>query len=90
MSKFALKETMLSIRDAQVRVRELTQGERTRMAEAVTVDKFRGPAMVVSLGCIDPKFTEEEAANESAEVISTISAEIMKLSGMGGDDSKNA
>lgn len=90
MSKFPLKETSVSVRDHQIRVRELTQGERTRVAQAAAKDSFSVPALILSLAAVEPRWTEAEAAEESAEVVSVAVKEIMSLSGMGGgDDSKN-
>lgn len=88
MSRFALKESTLTIREQSVRVRELTQGERSELVKVVTEDKFRGPAFLVSVGCIDPKFSEEEARQEPADVIKEIADTIRDLSGMGDKEAK--
>lgn len=70
---------MLTIRDTEVRVRELTQAERTKFVNA---EKFSMPPLVASMGTIEPKMTAEEAADEPAEVIEEIVAKILELSGM--------
>lgn len=81
MSRFKLKETTITVRDEKVTVRELTQAERVQWVKAGNEDKFRGPGLLVSLGCVDPKLTEEEANTLPTEVVSTISTAVMKISG---------
>lgn len=97
MSKtlFPMRESTLSIRGRDVKVRELTQAERTEIAKVVMEDKFLATAMFASKGCVDPAFTAEDAAAMPADVIGKISREVMKLSGLVVDDddkgeSKNA
>lgn len=82
MSRFPLKEATLTIRDAQVRVRELTHAERSEWSSATVVDKSRAIRLMASLGTVDPKMTEDEAAAEPGEVIEEIVENIMELSGM--------
>jgi hypothetical protein len=79
MSRFALKEATLTIRETEVRVRELTQAERIQFINA---DKYSMPALVASLGTVEPKMTAEQAAEEPAEVIEEIVDKILELSGM--------
>lgn len=86
MSKFALQESVITIRGQSVRVRELTHGERGEIAKGIGQDKFRGPALFVSKGSVEPTFTEEEAANEPADVMNAIAHEVMRLSGMLKDE----
>ena len=83
MSRFALKEATLTIRDTQVRVRELTQAQRSAWSAATTADKTRGATLIASMGTVDPPMTEEEAAAEPGEVIEEIVEKIMELSAMG-------
>lgn len=90
MSRFPLKEKTLKIRDMDVRVRELTRGERNQFQAAVAEDRNRGPAIMASLGTIDPKMTEEEANGEPADVIEQIDTVIMELSGMKVGGKKDA
>lgn len=80
MSRFPLKEVTLTIRDTEVRVRELTQSERTQFMNA---DAMSMAPLVASMGTVDPKMTKEEAAAEPAEVIEEIVETILTLSGMG-------
>lgn len=82
MSKFQLKESTLRIRDMDVRVRELTQKERSEFGSRAATDRYRGPPVLASLGAIEPKLTEEEWAEEPAEVVEAVVDEIMELSGM--------
>lgn len=82
MSKFKLKEVTLTIRDMEVRVRELTQKERNDFVHRAADDRFRGPAILASLGCVDPQMTEEEWADEPSEVVEAVVSQVMELSGM--------
>lgn len=83
MIKFSLKETTIKVRDQDVRIRELTHKERTDYIKNGTEDKFRLPAMLASLGVIDPKMTEEEWQEEPADVLDILSQEVAKMSGLG-------
>jgi hypothetical protein len=82
MSRFTLKEATLTIRDSQVRVRELTHAERSAWSVATVADKSRAVRLMASLGTVDPAMTEDEAAAEPGEVIEDIVEKIMELSGM--------
>lgn len=82
MSRFKLKEATLTIRDTEVRVRELTQAERSEWYAAVVADKHRGAPLIASMGTVDPPMTEAEAAAEPGEVVEEIVEKIMELSGM--------
>lgn len=82
MARFKLKETTLTIRDMEVRVRELTQSERNAFTEAATKDKFLLPATLASLGVTEPKMTVEEWSEEPSAVVEEIVNAVMKLSGM--------
>lgn len=88
MSRFELKTKTVTVRDQNVVVRELTQAERSEFVKQVTDDKFRAPALLVSLASTDPKMTEAEAAEEPAEVITLLASEIMTLSGMDAEEPK--
>jgi hypothetical protein len=82
MSKFKLKESTVVVRDEKVRVRELTHGERLQWIRGTTDDRFRGPALLLSFATLEPKFTEEEVGELPADVVTAVSSEILKLSGM--------
>lgn len=82
MSRFTLKEATVPIRDTDVRVRELTQGERSAWSAAISVDKTRSGSLMASMGTVEPKMTEEEAAAEPGEVIEAIVDKILELSGL--------
>lgn len=88
MSRFVLKEKTFKIRDMEVTVRELTQKQRNEFTTKVNEDRFQGPAILASLGTVSPAMTVDEAAEEPAEVIEEIVAEIMALSGMGKQQKK--
>lgn len=90
MPKFKLKETTLDIRGSKVRVRELTQSERHKFFKEVSDDKFRAPAVLVSLGLVEPKMTEEEVADEPGDVIQILTDAIMNLSGMKSEKEPDA
>lgn len=85
---FPLKETVLSIRGTQVRVRELTHAKKMEISRLIKDDKFRGPALWASSVCVEPVLTEEQAANESADIIDEIAREGMRLSGIDLEDEK--
>jgi hypothetical protein len=80
MSRFSLKETTLTIRDTQVRVRELTHAERTKF---INSEKLAMLSIVASMGTVDPPMTVEQAADEPAGVVEEIVENILALSGMG-------
>lgn len=80
MSKFKLKEDTVEVRGVDVRVRELTQKERTKWLETATVDRFITPAMLMSMCSLDPTWTLEEAREEPADVAEIIVDKIMELS----------
>lgn len=82
MIMFKLKEATIKVRDQDVTVRELTQSERTRFVKEASEDRYRAPALIASLGLVNPKMTEEEVGQQPAEVIEEIVSEIMILSGL--------
>lgn len=88
MSKFTLKETTTEIRGVKVSIRELTHKERTNYIKEGEGDKFRLPALLISLGATDPKMTEAEWAEEPAEVLDELSQKIATLSGLGKKEVK--
>lgn len=79
---FPLRESVIEIRGMKCTVRELTQKRKQEVSKAIMEDRFRGPALWASSGCIDPVFTEEQAADESAEIIDQLARETMRLSGI--------
>lgn len=80
--KFKMKETTVKVRGEDIRVRELTHAERHEWVKLAQEDRFRGPALLVSFGTIEPKVTEAEAGDWPAEVVTALTDEIMALSGM--------
>jgi hypothetical protein len=82
MSRFPLKEATLTIRDTEVRVRELTHAQRSEWSAATSVDSRRGAPLIASMGTVDPPMTENEATAEPGEVIGEIVEKIMEISGM--------
>lgn len=85
-SLFPLRESELTIRGRQIRVRELTQSERDSIAKDAKKDAFSPIAAFASLGCIEPAFTVEDACGMPADVVGTIAKEVMKLSGLSSDE----
>lgn len=83
MSKFELKTRTFQVRGQDVTVRELTQAQRNTFTEMVQADRYRGPALLVSLGLVFPVLTEEEAKEEPADAMQEIVSAIMDLSNMG-------
>lgn len=83
---FPLKETTVSVRGKQCRVRELSHEKRAAISKLIVEDKFRGPALYASACCVDPVFTEEQAAQLPAEVIDVLAKEGMRLCGMLDDE----
>lgn len=82
MSIFPLKEATITYEGTPIRLRELTQGDRSTFSAAVKADPLRGPAVMASLACVDPILTEEEATAEPAGVIDAIVEKALELSGM--------
>jgi len=87
---FPLKETTVSVRGKQCRVRELSHQKRAEISKLIVEDKFRGPALWASTCCIEPQFTEEQAAQLPAEVIDVLAKEGMRLCGINLDDDDKA
>ena len=88
MSRFKLKETSVEVRDEKIRVRELTHGERLKWIRAVQEDRFRGPALIISLSVIEPKMTEDEVSELPADVVQVLAEASMKISNLLKDDDK--
>lgn len=86
MSKFGLKENTIEVRGKPCKCRELTYGERASIIQRMTDNKVQTHAMFAAAGALEPTFTEEEAGVESAEVITLIGREVMKLSGLSVSD----
>lgn len=80
--KFKLKETEIMIRNETVRIRELSHAERLQWVKDATKDRFRGPALLISLGSIDPKFDEKTAGELPSDVVSVLSDAILVHSNM--------
>lgn len=80
--KFKLKEDVVTVRDESIKIRELTHAERLQWVKAATDDRFRGPSLLISLGVIEPKVTEDEAGDWPADVVGVVSDAIMTLSNM--------
>jgi|SRR5580698_10665422 hypothetical protein len=80
---FKLKETTMTIRDQELRVKELTHAERLQWMQIAQADRLDGPAMLVVLGVIsEPPLTKEEVQGWPGEVVTEVSAKVMELSGM--------
>jgi hypothetical protein len=82
MPKFKLKETTVTVRDEAFVVRELTHAERSQWVKAAQVDQYRGPSLLISLGAVNPRVTEDEADAYPSDVVSELALTIMKLSGL--------
>ncbi len=80
--KFELKIKKITVREQEFTVRELTHKERTQFVQDATADRYRGPALLCSIGCAEPKATEEEAGEWPADVTQEVASAIMELSGM--------
>lgn len=97
---FPLRENTLEIRGRTVKVRELTQRQRTEIAEMAAIDRYCATAAFAAKGCVDPAMTVEQAQQMPSEVIGAISKEVMRLTGIdvsddddkktGDDKAKNA
>ncbi len=79
--KFKLKESVVTVRDEEIRIRELTHAERLQWVKAATEDRFRGPSLLLSFGVV-PTITEAEADALPADVVTDVSTAIMELSNM--------
>lgn len=82
MTRFKLKETTVTVRGESFVVRELTHAERSQWVKEATADQFRGPALLVSLGAVNPKVTEVEANDFPSDVVTEVFNAIMAISGM--------
>ncbi len=82
MSRFKLKETDVTVRGEAFVVRELTHAERSQWVKEASADQYRGPALLISLGSVKPKVTEDEAGSFPSDVVETLFQSIMELSGM--------
>jgi len=82
MPKFKLKETRVTVRGENFVVRELTHAERGQWVKEAIADQYRGPSLLVSLGAVDPKITEEEANGFPSDVVAELTDTIMRLSGL--------
>ena len=83
---FPLQESKIEIRGRLCTVRELTHQRRAEISKLIVEDKFRGPALWASAGCVDPPITEEQCSNESAEIVDKLARETMKLCGLLRDE----
>jgi hypothetical protein len=91
MSKrFALKETTVTVRGEELRVREITHAERLQWVRTIQEDKFRGPGLLVSFGALDPKFSEEEAGELPNDVVTALVDKIMEISGLAGKEEEGS
>jgi hypothetical protein len=83
---FPLRESTPTIRGRKIRVRELTQQERDSIAKHAKEADFSPISSFASLGCVDPKFSIDEAKAMPADVVGSIAKEVMKLSGLSSDE----
>jgi hypothetical protein len=83
---FPLRESTLTIRGREVKVRELTQHERDQIARQAKDEGFSPICCFAASGCISPAFNIETAKEMPADVIGIIAKEVMKLSGLSSDD----
>lgn len=83
---FPLREKELEIRGKKVRVRELTQEERETVFAQTSADSSAALRAFAAAGCIEPKFTIEEAKTIPAEVTGLIATEVMRLCGLKPDE----
>jgi hypothetical protein len=86
---FPLTTSSITVRERKMTCRELTHGERSAIAKIISDDKFRGPALFAAMGCIEPKFSEDDAADMPADVVNDVAREVMRLSGLLRDETKN-
>ena len=82
MKRFKLKEATVTVRGDMILVREITHAERLQWVKTSQEDHFRGPALLVSLGALDPKVTEDEVGEMPADVVQALTDKIMELSGL--------
>ncbi len=80
--KFKLKEDVVTVREQEIRIRELTHAERLQWVKIATDDRWRGPSLLISLGVTEPAVTEDEASSWPADVVTTVSEAIMTISNM--------
>lgn len=78
--KFKLKEATVTVRDETINIRELTHAERLQWIKEATEDRYRGPALLISLGV--KGVSVEEAGTWPADIVTEVSNKIMALSNM--------
>lgn len=85
----ALRTEVVTVRDVQVKVRELSVAQRKRFAEASKVDPLGSSALLVAMCALDeagnPLFTESqvgELAELSPELVDSIAKAVIKVSGL--------
>lgn len=83
---FPLRESTLTIRGREVKVRELTQDERDKIAKSAKEESFSPICAFASIGCVSPAFSIDDARLMPADVVGMIAKEVMKLSGLSSDD----
>ncbi len=82
MSRFKLKETTVKVRGESFTVRELTHAERSQWVKDAQADNMRGPALLISLGAVDPKVTADEVDEFPSDVVQDLFTAVMEISGM--------
>ena len=90
----SLKKGKVKVRDQEIHFRELSVSERGRMLEVAAKNSAEAPAWLVAACVITPDgaqmFTEDQAkgvAQAAPEVVDAVAVAIMRLSGIGGEDS---
>ena len=81
---FKLKESTMSLRGQDVRVRELSHGEVRWFANQP--DKGLASDKLISMGTIDPAIAVEDVPSLPSDVSTALLKEIMRLSGWGADE----
>lgn len=88
MSKFKLNEATVTVRGVEIRVRELTQGERSTFLKRSKDDPHSLGQWLMATAAIDPKWTEAEAAEEPGEVADAVAGKVLELCGYKDDEPK--
>jgi hypothetical protein len=89
----ALRTEVVTVRDVQVKVRELSVAQRKRFAEASKVDPMGSSPLLVAMCALDeagnPLFTESqvgELAELSPELVDSLAKAVIKVSGLDSKD----
>lgn len=75
------KTAKVTIDENSITVRALTQAERVKFSQQMKEDKLIAPALIVSMGALDPKLSLEDVGDAPGELVDAAMSKIMELTG---------